>query len=149
MQSARYSRTVVAPPPLEDQAVTEWITRPNRQKQVRLTADQVDELIAAYRAGASWLDLSAQFGIGQTTVWAHLRRREEPKRDRRTALGAEVGRLAASYNTGSSIDTLASVFGMSRAKVRSTLVEAGVEIRRPGRQPSSGRLDHSSSPQIP
>ena len=46
-----------------------------RQRQVRLSTERVDELVELYRSGASKAELARVFGINETTVRAHLRRR--------------------------------------------------------------------------
>lgn len=107
-----------------------------RKQQVRLTTEQVDELVDAYQAGASWSELSVQFGIGKTTVWAHLRRQEVPKRKFHKLHGAEFDKLVERYAAGVSMRSLAEEFGVSREAVRSALVDAGVEVRTPGRRAS-------------
>ena len=44
------------------------------QKQTRLTASQIDELLATRAAGATITELAARFDIHRTTVMAHLKR---------------------------------------------------------------------------
>lgn len=104
-----------------------------RQRQVRLTAGQVDDLVEAYRVGASYRDLMAQFGIGETTVWAHLRRRGVPKRGSWGPSAKEQTRLIERYRGGATIAVLATEFGMSYRGVRTFLLQEGLELRRRGR----------------
>ena len=51
------------------------VHRRPRQHQVRLTADQVDELVAGRMAGATMHQLADRFGITRQTVGAWLKRR--------------------------------------------------------------------------
>ncbi len=44
-----------------------------RQVQRRLTAEQVDQLLSEYRAGATMNDLAKRWRLHRTTVAAHLR----------------------------------------------------------------------------
>jgi transposase-like protein len=46
--------------------------RPRFQTQRRLTADQIAELVEAYRSGRSMKELASEFGIHRTTVRSHL-----------------------------------------------------------------------------
>ena len=46
-----------------------------KQRQRRLQPDEIDQLVAAYQAGASTYGLADQFGITRHTVAAHLNRR--------------------------------------------------------------------------
>jgi DNA-binding MarR family transcriptional regulator len=43
--------------------------------QLRLKPEQVDELVAAYRAGGTIKGLAKEYGIHHTTVMRHLDRR--------------------------------------------------------------------------
>ena len=53
-----------------------------RERTKTLTAEQVDELVAAYRSGDSTYTLSRRFGIHRSTVAAHLERRGIMRRSR-------------------------------------------------------------------
>lgn len=89
----------------------------------------MDELVEAYRAGATYQDLMTRFGIGETTVWSHLRRRGVPKRGSWGPSGKERSRLVERYAAGAPISVLATEFGVSYRRVRSTLLEEGVALR--------------------
>ena len=90
----------------------------------------------AYRAGATYRQLMAQFGIGQATVWAHLRRRGVPKRGSWGLSSKERARLVERYSSGASISMLAAESGASYRGVRGALLDEGVELRSRGRIPS-------------
>ena len=49
-------------------------TRTVGQKQTRLTASQINELLATRAAGATIAQLATRFDIHRTTVMAHLKR---------------------------------------------------------------------------
>lgn len=130
-QCARMSPPEVCSPPEEE---SPGQARPAaRQRQVRLTIEQIDQLVEAYQAGASWPELSLQFGIGRTTVWGHLRRRGVPKRKFHKLHREEFQRLEERYAAGVSMRSLAVEFGVSREAVRSALVDSGVSVRPRGR----------------
>lgn len=90
----------------------------------------------AYQVGASWPELSLQFGIGKTTVWTHLRRRGVPRRKFHKLHGEDPAKLGERYAAGVSIRSLPAEFGVSREAVRSALVDLGVSVRPRGRPPA-------------
>jgi hypothetical protein len=93
-----------------------------------LRQDAVDELVEAYRAGATVFDLAARFSIDRKTVGAHLRRRGVD-----TKLPGlhpdDVPAAAELYRSGWSLIGIAEKFGTSGNTVRRCLLEAGVELR--------------------
>lgn len=86
-QSARHCAPPSLPHVTGDAAKPAMRTSP-RQKQVRLRPDQVDNLVADFVAGGTYAQLAERFGIGETTVWAHLRRRGVRKNLRRLPGGS-------------------------------------------------------------
>ncbi|MEA4944290.1 MAG: hypothetical protein VB080_07615 [Propionicimonas sp.] len=48
--------------------------------QTFLTPSEVDHLVADYEAGCGIQDLAEKYGIHRATVFAHLQRREVPRR---------------------------------------------------------------------
>lgn len=58
-----------------DDKPTTTIPRP-KQRQVRLTKPEIDELVKARATGTTINALAAQFGIHRTTVMDHLKRRQ-------------------------------------------------------------------------
>jgi hypothetical protein len=65
---------------------------PTRRHRVYLTAQQVDEMAAAYQAGATTKELASEYGIHRHTVSIYLRRRGEPRRHE--PMGSEEVALA-------------------------------------------------------
>jgi hypothetical protein len=56
------------------------------QTQRRLSAEQVDQLVAAYQAGKTVRELASQFDLHRTTVLAHLERQGVSRRASRRKL---------------------------------------------------------------
>ena len=100
-----------------------------RQPQVRLSAKRVDELVELYRSGASKAELARVFGINETTVRAHLRRRAVEHRPRRKLHGELLERAAELYAAGWSLRSIGSELGVSREAVKSGLVAGGMRLR--------------------
>ena len=99
-----------------------------RRKQRRLLLEQVNELIAAYRAGVPINDLAAQFEIHRSTVLDHVNR--AGTRRRYPALGLrDVEEAAELYRTGQSLRTIGIHFGVHASTVRQYLVRAGNTLR--------------------
>ena len=113
--------------------------RPRVQTQRRLSADQIAELIAAYRSGKTMKELASEFGIHRTTVSSHLT--EHGVSVRRGGLDqdqtAEAVRL---YEQGWSSGRLSEKFGVSADTVLTVLRRARVSIR-PRRGGPHGRKD--------
>lgn len=104
-----------------------------RQKQVRLRPDQVDELVEAYLAGALQHELTARFGIHDTTLRAHLRKRGVLKeRPYRKLRGDMLEQAVELYSSGMSLRAVASEIDLSREATRASLLQAGVRLRAAG-----------------
>jgi transposase-like protein len=120
-------------PLLVDEVVESW-RREKRQLQVRLASEAVDDLVVAYRSGTPCAELGEQFGINESTVFAHLKRRGVERRPFRKLRGEKLERARECYEAGMSLRDVAVEVGVSRSTVHAGLVAAGVEIRRPGRR---------------
>jgi hypothetical protein len=93
-----------------------------------LRQGEVDELVAAYQAGATVFDLAARFGIDRKTVGQHLRRRGIDT----TPAGLQPDEVRAAvelYEVGWSLIRIAEKFDVAGNTVRRYLLEAGVELR--------------------
>lgn len=89
------------------------------------------EIAARYQAGESCAVIAVDYDVAETTIANHLRNRGITLRvDRRIDLAADT--LVLRYRLGWSIEDLAEASGCSPQTVRRRLVDAGVEIRRPG-----------------
>jgi len=123
-------RPVRESPPLQDEVVQAW--RAERQVQVRLSPKAVDDLIEAYLGGTPCARLAERFGVNESTVFSHLKRRGVERRPFRKLCGERLEHAKALYATGLSLRSVSSELGLSKEAVRSGLVSAGVEIRSRG-----------------
>ena len=101
------------------------VVRTVETAQTFLTAAEVDALVGDYLAGMSVKALAEGYGIHRATVFAHLQRREVPRR--RPGLNdqeqAEAVRLS---REGMSMRAIGRRMGVDRKAVRAALVEAGL-----------------------
>lgn len=101
--------------------------------QTFLTDAEVDELVAAYEAGATLRGLAKQFHIHRLTAAAHLTRRGVPVR--RAGLDSVQTKEAARLcQDGWTLVQLGRRFEVDAQTVRRTIARQGVSIR-PGRRP--------------
>ena len=100
--------------------VVDRAPRPPRLAQDRLTSEDVDELIAAFKAGTPQHVLAERYSLGETTVQRLLRARGVRSvrlvQDRLTP--TEVQLLIKERDTGVSVAQLAQRFGISASSVR-------------------------------
>ncbi len=98
--------------------------------QRRLSPADIDNLIEAYRAGATINRLAVDFGIHRTTVAGHLDRHDVPRQSELTAWDDEILTQAAElYATGSSLADVADQFGVDAQTVANRFRCAGIAIR--------------------
>jgi Mor family transcriptional regulator len=71
----------------ERRSVASEAGQPSRPYRVtdRLTAQEIDALIACYQAGTSARDLAERYGLGQTTIKQLLRERKVRRKDQGNA----------------------------------------------------------------
>jgi len=100
--------------------------RPRRARQ--LDADQVEELIAGYRSGATVYELGDRFGIERRTVSAILRRHGVPMR-RRGLSPEQVDHAIHLYKLGWSLARVGDHFGVHHTTVLNKLRERGISTR--------------------
>ncbi|MDZ7733900.1 MAG: helix-turn-helix domain-containing protein [Acidimicrobiia bacterium] len=105
-----------------------------RAPRRRLTGNEVDQLVAAYEAGASMTEVAALYHIHHTTVLLHLRRRGVPTRANvRKLTDQDAHRAARYYQSGESLATVGKRFGVDAQTIRREFAKAGLETRpRPG-----------------
>ncbi|NEW30412.1 hypothetical protein [Nocardia cyriacigeorgica] len=101
--------------------------KPNR----KLAPEEIVNLVAQYRAGASIAELAREFGMHTQTVDAHLKRQGVEKRSLRKMTNRQVNRAATLYQAGWSTTDLAKEFGVAAPTIRATLMRAGVQLRSP------------------
>jgi lambda repressor-like predicted transcriptional regulator len=98
--------------------------------QRRLSASQVDDLVANYRAGGTLRQLSIEFHVHRGTVTAHLDRRGVLRRsNQRKLTDQNVAKVSLLYEAGQSLVAIGRAFGVSAETVRNELNRAGLTIR--------------------
>lgn len=98
--------------------------------QTFLTLSEVDQLVADYEAGSGVQQLSAKCGIHRATVFAHLQRREVPRR-RPGFNEQEQAEAVHLSREGISMRAIGRQMGVDRKAVRVALVET--EMIKPSR----------------
>lgn len=99
--------------------------------QTLLRVEQVDDLVARYRDGATLVQLASRFGIHRRTVAEHLTRREVPIRRTRID-SSRFNEVADLYDSGLTLAEVGLKVGAGPDAVRRALVEHGVPIREGG-----------------
>ncbi|MGV9300046.1 hypothetical protein [Amycolatopsis sp. NPDC003676] len=95
--------------------------------QPRLNETQVDQLVAAYQAGASTYELGERFGVHRQTISRHLKARGidlTPGIDPKL-----LSQAAQLYEAGWSLARIATKYGISAETLRTSLTEIGVKMR--------------------
>lgn len=96
--------------------------------QTLLTTAEVDELVVAYIAGATLVELAARFRVHRRTAAAHLYRRGISPRMR----GLEPGQADEAcrlYAEGLTLIEIGLRFGVSQGVIGRALVKAGQKLR--------------------
>lgn len=104
------------------------IERPKPRRARQLDADQVQELIAGYQAGATVYELGARFGIERRTVSNILKRHDVPMR-RRGLCPEQIDDAIHLYNLGWSLARVGVHLGVDHTTVLTKLRERGVPTR--------------------
>ena len=98
--------------------------------QRRLSPTDIDDLTAAYQAGATISQLATEFGVHRTTVAAHLDRRSVPRHQEPTVWDDDALKEAAElYATGLSLADVADRFRIDGQTVANRFRRAGVPVR--------------------
>lgn len=92
-----------------------------RQEHRRLNAEQIEQLVAEYRAGATTYQLAKHWQIHRHTVTAHLERAGEPIR-RPFLTPEQLVEAAELWAEGWSINRLARKYGMDPKTMKSRLI---------------------------
>jgi hypothetical protein len=119
--------TEPAPPPVD---------RPKPRRARQLGADQVQELIPGYRAGATVYELGDRFGIDRRTVSNILHRHDVPMR-RRGLSPDQIDTAIHLYNLGWSLARVGGHLGVDHTTVLTTLREHNIPTRDTHGQPRS------------
>ena len=104
----------------------------SRHVQHRLPPEEVEELVAAYLAGATALALAGKHSIHRTTVLALLERQQVSRRGR-VLTRDHIKRAVSSYASGSSCASIGKQLRVNPETIRQILLKAGVAMRKPGR----------------
>ena len=89
-----------------------------------------DDLVNAYRAGATMSRLAVELGVHRTTVAGHVDRHDVPLHSKQTAWDDEtLERAAELYAAGSSLVDVAHRFGIDAQTVANRFRRAGVAVR--------------------
>lgn len=101
--------------------------------QTLLRPEQVDDLVAQYREGATLVELASIFGVNRRTVAMHLSRREIAIRRGRFD-PSRIHEAADLYLSGLALVELGMRIGVGPQTVRRALASHGIMIR-----PGGGR----------
>lgn len=119
-------------------------TRPDRQRQVRLSEQRQRELVERYRAGATQRELAEMYGIERRTAMEIIRRHEGTAA--RGLASAQVDEAGERYCGGASLATVAEALGVAANTVRRRLLERGVVMRSVAGQADDKLSSASSAP---
>jgi predicted DNA-binding protein (UPF0251 family) len=101
--------------------------RRSKQKQVRLSPADIDQLIELYVAGKEINDLASQFEISRTTVMKHVERAGAPRR--RGVIVEHLNEARCLYEQGWSLARVGEHFGVDPNTVWYTFRKAGIARR--------------------
>ena len=110
-----------------DRPTDEGIHQP-RQRQHRLRADEIQDLVNAYRAGNSVYALAKIFTINRRTVSAILQRHGVPCRYNLLD-GQPVAEAARLYEAGWSLARVAEHFGVAARTLHNAFIKAEIPRR--------------------
>jgi hypothetical protein len=101
-----------------------------RQRQVRLTRQQLDELVERYQAGACVRELVSYFGVHRVTVVGHLKQRGVERRGHvRKLTDAQVQQAVQSYQAGESLARIGARYQVHSETIRREFRKVGVATR--------------------
>jgi len=104
-----------------------------RQKQHRLTHDEVRNLLASYEDGTTIARIASEFAVHRTTVLDIVRRAGLKRRYRRVDDALDEAHTL--YESGLSLKQVGQHFGVSLDAIRDSFNRHGVRVRpRPGWQ---------------
>jgi len=95
------------------------------QQQKHLADDEITELVAAYRAGSTILELTTRLGCDRKTVIRYLKLHCVETRYRRLS-PAQIDEAVTLYRKGMSLAKLGRQLGVSPKTVKARLVERAV-----------------------
>lgn len=99
-----------------------------------LNDEECLEIVEAYEAGASQLQLAVRFRVHRTTIMRLLEREEvRTRRKVRKLTAVQVEKAVQLYRSGLTLAQIAANFMVGPSTVRRELVKAGVSLRPRGR----------------
>jgi IS30 family transposase len=99
-----------------------------RQKQHRLTTEERELLVAAYRSGLTLDELAEAFNVHPATAANHLKRRNVNRRGRRLSTD-DVADIEAAYKKGLSLAQIGRQFAVTPTTINYWLRKRGVALR--------------------
>lgn len=97
-----------------------------RQRQIRLTPQQVAALVQLYQSGASVQQCAIAFGIHRTTVMSQLERQGVPRRPNlRKLTDQDLKRVLERHRAGESAASIARSYDVDPETVRRAIKRAG------------------------
>ncbi|WNV74626.1 hypothetical protein [Geodermatophilus sp. DSM 44513] len=103
-----------------------------KQPNWKLSATEIDDLVAAYESGMPIAHLSSQFEMHRQTVRFHPKRRGVVLRSETPALTTvQIDEVAELYATGLSTGKIGGQFSVSAGTVRKALRAREVRLRPP------------------
>ncbi|MDR1667869.1 MAG: hypothetical protein LBS03_09325 [Bacteroidales bacterium] len=105
----------------------EIAARKIQQPQKRLTAAEIDGIVAEYQQGASTYALAKKYGCGRNAISKHLKKRGVTVTHSKIA--KHSAEIIALYNSGTKTDEIAGRFGVGHTTIARLLHDSGVEMR--------------------
>jgi lambda repressor-like predicted transcriptional regulator len=99
-----------------------------RQRQKRLSGDEIAQLIAKYKTGSTTYELAAQFGCHRTTVSEHLKANGVRMR-RKPLTEGQVDKAVRLHESGLSLAKVSQQIGADTETIRARLRKRGVVMR--------------------
>jgi lambda repressor-like predicted transcriptional regulator len=121
-----WSKWISRLPKVSDRATGTTLRK--RQRVVKLSPEQVADLITAYQDGQTVYDLAARFNIHRVTVSAHLHRHGIPLR-RQGLDRAGIDHAARLYTEGTSLARIGTRFNVDAHTIRTALKARGIPMR--------------------
>jgi hypothetical protein len=105
------------------------VTRPNlRYTKARVLEEQLNEMAAAYRSGATLLELGEKYQLNAQTISRHFKKAGVAVRYR-VLDESQFDEVVQMYAGGSSLREVGRWYGVDHRVVRAVLIRAGVDIR--------------------
>lgn len=114
--------------PAKANEVKERVVNKLVQKQKILSAEEISELVIAYKSGLTVYQLAKQFGCHRTTVSQHLKTQGVKMRNRPLS-EAQINEAVRLYKSGLSCLKIGRIIGADDTTILKRLHERGVRVR--------------------